>query len=160
LRKSSSNKKEKIQNLNIFIFAIIIMTSRYKSKANQVLNKSVFQLIIKSVNKLSLTDDIYHSVFSYLKKGTLPQELNDNQRYKFKRRWDSFILDENSNIIHRKLRSFLVQPREQQTVLESLYTNDQALGSGLDEFYNKVRLQYIGISRNTVRSFLREKADY
>jgi hypothetical protein len=96
-----------------------------------------------------------------LKKGTLPPELNDNQRYKFKRRWgDDFQLDENNNIIHRKLRSILVQPGEQQTVLERMYKNDQALGSGLDEFYNKVRSQYISITREQVRDFLREESDY
>jgi transposase InsO family protein len=138
------------------------MTSRYKSKSNQILNKSVFESIIKSVNKLSLTNDIYNSVFSYLKKGILPPDLNDNQLYKFKRRWgDDFQLDtNNNNIVHRKLRSVLVQPGQQKTVLERLYKNNIALGVGLDEFYNKVRSQYIGITRDTVRSFLREKSDY
>lgn len=112
-------------------------------------------MTFKKLNNLFRHDSNYVQILDYLQQGTPPtnKKLNDQLLGEFELH--------NGLIYHKPTGATVVPSDSVDDVLEEEWGDiRKSAGKGVGSFYDKVRENYIGITRDRVRAFLEKQPDY
>ena len=97
---------------------------------------------------------------AFLERDELPdriQNASDSTKYRFKRKWRGFIVND-GKLFYGPLE--VVRDDEVADVLKAMYDDPLVGGVGRDKFYDKVKNQYLGITKEDVQKFLDNQESY
>jgi hypothetical protein len=102
-----------------------------------------------------ITDEEYRQALLFISEGLLPAKNSRSALARFKRRWNGANVEtyNGKRIIVMKSREVVPQSKIQE-ILSKLYDDPSTGGFGRDKFYERVKNQYVGITRSDVEKFI------
>ena len=118
-----------------------------------------------------------NNVINFIQNQEIPAELNARQQRRFQEKFGNEnwiveirenelfynppILDENNQITNenRRIKLQVVRPNEHNAKLREVY-NSSGSGVGINLFYAKVAMKYLGIKRTETTDFLKKQGNY
>jgi transposase InsO family protein len=129
-----------------------------KVTANKVSKKDPF----KYLNNITFTLKKIHDIQMFLKHERLPEEYSKRQIRTFLKQFSTdWVLNEEGIPYFAPLDIYPVCEEDIPRALEILYEDPvNSIGKGVSSFYDMVRRNCVGITRNDVEDFLKKKEEY